>query len=100
MQTADCKEWDAQCKVLSKVSLAFGNACPKADETQARAQRDIENEIATWKQKNLPIAVMDTAVACTRDIPSKAIKDYHEAFRKTLMGKVSLPHILIMVSNA
>ena len=99
MHTASVQEWDAHHKELIKATVEFRNECLEADTGQSKGMAELYKEIADGTRKDPAVAIIEAASKETRVITDKASEEYHEAIKKTLMGRVPYTMLPTVVSS-
>ena len=99
MHTASVQEWDARHKELIKATVEFRNECLEADTGQSKGMAELYKEIADGTRQDPAVAIVEAASKETRTITDKASEEYHEAIKKTLMGRVPYTMLPTVVSS-
>ena len=93
MHTTSIQEWDACHKELIQATVEFRNECLEADTGQSKGMAELYKEIADGTHQDPAVAIIEAASKETRTITDKASEEYHEAIKKTLMGRV--PYVML-----
>ena len=99
MHTASTQEWDARHKELIQATVEFRNECLEADTGQSKGMAELYKEIADGTRQDPAVAIVEAASKETRTITDKASEEYHEAIKKTLMGRVPYAMLPTVVSS-
>ena len=93
MHTASVQEWDTHHKELIKATVEFRNECLEADTEQSKGMTELYQQIADGTRQDPAVAIIEASSEETRKITDKTSEEYHEAIRKTLMGRV--PYVML-----
>ena len=99
MHTTSAQEWDACHKELIQATVEFRNECLEADTGQSKGMTKLYKEIADGTRQDPAVAIVKAASKETRTITDKASEEYHEAIKKTLMGRVPYAMLPTVVSS-
>ena len=93
MHTASVQEWDTHHKELIKATVEFRNECLEADTEQSKGMTELYQQIADSTRQDPAMAIIEASSEETRKITDKTSDEYHEAIKKTLMGRV--PYVML-----
>ena len=93
MHTASVQEWDTRHKELIKATVEFRNECLEADTEQSKGMTELYQQIADGTRQDPAVAIIEASSEETRKITDKTSDEYHEAIKKTLMGRV--PYVML-----
>ena len=93
MHTASIQEWDTRHKELIKATVEFHNECLEADTAQSKGMMELYQQIANGTREDPAVAIIEASSEETRKITNKTSDEYHEAIKKTLMGRV--PYVML-----
>ena len=93
MHTASIQEWDTRHKELIKATVEFRNECLEADTEQSKGMTELYQQIADGTRQDPAVAIIEASSEETRKITDKTSEEYHEAIKKTLMGRV--PYVML-----
>ena len=93
MYTASVQEWDTHHEELIKATVEFRNECLEADTEQSKGMTELYQQIADGTRQDPAMAIIEASSEETRKITDKTPDEYHEAIKKTLMGRV--PYVML-----
>ena len=93
MHTASVQEWDTRHKELIKTTMEFRNDCLEGDTEQSKGMTELYQQIADSTCQDPAVAIIEASSEETRKITDKTSDEYHEAIKKTLMGRV--PYVML-----
>ena len=99
MHIASVQEWDTRHKELIKATVDFRNECLEADTKQSKGMTELYKQIADGTRQDPAVAIIEASSKETRTITDKASEEYHEAIKKTLMGRVPYAMLPTVVSS-
>ena len=99
MHTATAQEWDVRHKELVEATATFRTECLEADTEQSKGMTNIYREIADGIRPDPAVAIIEAASEETRKITDKTSDKYHEAIKKTLMGRVPYAMLPTVVAS-
>ena len=99
MHTASVQEWDTRHKELIKATVEFRNECLEADTEQSKGMTELYKQIADGTRQDPAVAIIEASSKETRVITDKTSEEYHEAIKKTLMGRVPYTMLPTVVAS-
>ena len=99
MHTASVQEWDTRHKELIKATVEFRNECLEADTEQSKGMTELYKQIADGTHQDPAVAIIEASSEETRKIMDKTSEEYHEAIKKTLMGRVPYAMLPTVVAS-
>ena len=99
MHTASVLEWDTRHKELIKATVEFRNECLEADTEQSKGMTELYKQIADGTRQDPAVAIIEASSQETRMITDKTSEEYHEAIKKTLMGRVPYAMLPTVVAS-
>ena len=99
MHTASVQEWDTRHKQLIQATVEFRNECLEADTEQSKGMTELYKQIADGTRQDLALAIIEASSKETRMITDKTSEEYHEAIKKTLMGRVPYAMLPTVVAS-
>ena len=95
MHTASVQEWDTRHKELIKATVDFRNECLEADTEQSKGMTELYKQIADGTRQDPAVAIIEASSIIT----DKTSEEYHEAIKKTLMGRVPYAMLPTVVAS-
>ena len=99
MHTASVQEWDARHKELIQATVDFRNECLEADTEQSKGMTELYKQIADGTRQDPAVAIIEASSKETRVITDKTSEEYHEAIKKSLMGRVPYAMLPTVVAS-
>ena len=99
MHTASVQEWDTRHKELIKATVDFRNECLEADTEQSKGMTELYQQIADGTRQDPAVAIIEASSEETRKITDKTSDEYHEAIKKSLMGRVPYAMLPTVVAS-
>ena len=99
MHTASVQEWDTRHKELIKATVDFRNECLEADTEQSKGMTELYKQIADGTRQDPAVAIIEASSKETRMITDKTSEEYHEAIKKSLMGRVPYAMLPTVVAS-